>query len=246
MDTKEEFYKSFIDIQKKCGQGLSGIVRAMGGADIERWMVELMDEGLMKACDTGGSLGHSESNIFYMPTKGYNVWEDEDPKEYSRLKGRYLTHVRFYLGIAERQAELSRDKEFMEEYFKWLKRNEKELEIMINLDDFYVAKAVTFTTEEIAFIKTKKCFTENKNVAECIKAFIGGIEDAKENIEINTKIVKLQKRMVELGDKKSEAELKATEAELINIPKEITTRRKMISWLESQDKKEKIQTCFKF
>ena len=30
MITKEEVYKKLIDIQKKTGQGLAGIVRAMG------------------------------------------------------------------------------------------------------------------------------------------------------------------------------------------------------------------------
>lgn len=75
--TKEEFYKSAIELHKKCGQGISGIVKLGTEPRIARYLDELIEEGLMKACDTGGSIGHPESNIFYMPTKGYNVWEDE-------------------------------------------------------------------------------------------------------------------------------------------------------------------------
>jgi predicted transcriptional regulator len=63
--TKEEFYKKLIDIHKKCGQGLSGIVRVQS-SEIDRYLDELIEEGLVICCDTGGSIGHPESNRFYM------------------------------------------------------------------------------------------------------------------------------------------------------------------------------------
>src|ERR1035437_7876038 len=99
--TKQEFYKEVISVQKKTGQGLSGIVKVMGtdSGKFTQYLDEFIEEGLIKACDTGGSLRHPESNIFYMPSKGYNVWEDDGTDdEYQRHKGRYLTFVRLYLG----------------------------------------------------------------------------------------------------------------------------------------------------
>jgi len=75
---KAEVYKVIIDTQRKTGQGLSGIVRVMGvnAGSFFNYINELIEEGLVKCCDTGGSLGHPESNKFYVPTKGYNVWGD--------------------------------------------------------------------------------------------------------------------------------------------------------------------------
>ena len=76
--TKSELYETIIDGQRRHGQGLSGIVRALGenAETIGEYLDELIEEGLIKRCETGGSLGHPESNRFYMPTTGYNVWED--------------------------------------------------------------------------------------------------------------------------------------------------------------------------
>ena len=144
----------------------------------------LIEEGLMKACDTGGSIGHPESNIFYMPTKGYNVWEDEGTDgQYSRHKGRYLQFVRFYLGaLAEEHGEgdsdikkwinptmmdVIRNVESMKMYSEWLERNEKALEEMINLDDFYKAPKVEFTEEEISWIKSKVYYRSPGTFSQC-------------------------------------------------------------------------------
>ena len=160
--TKQEFYKNFIKVQKETGQGLSGIVKVMGTDTVKftQYLDELIKEGLVKACDTGNSIGHPETNIFYMPTKGYNVWEDEGiDGEYQRYKGRYLRYVRYYLGALPTEApqdanldennkrnrkilnptmdELSENKEFMKDYNEWLERNKSALEEMENLEDDY-------------------------------------------------------------------------------------------------------------
>ncbi len=76
--TKAEVYSGLIDIQKKTGQGLSGIVTVMGETAhlFRKYLDELIEEGLVECYDSGGSLGHPESNRWYMPTKGYNVWKD--------------------------------------------------------------------------------------------------------------------------------------------------------------------------
>jgi hypothetical protein len=150
-----------------------------------QYLDEFIEEGLIKACDTGGSLGHPESNIFYMPTKGYNVWEDDGTDdEYQRHKGRYLTFVRLYLGALEKTAGDGRDdtkkwldpcmldlignSEIMQEYTVWLKRNEKSLQEMMDIDDFYQASKVEFSTEELEWITARDWYTENISVSECL------------------------------------------------------------------------------
>lgn len=245
MDTKEEFYKSFIEVQLKCGQGLSGIVRVMGGANIDRWTDELIEEGLMKACDTGGSIGHPESNIFYMPTKGYNVWEDEDPKEYSRHKGRYLSCVRYYLDCLEEgeKERYTRDVDFMKEYAKWLERNEKALDIMLKLDTFYASPVISFSKEEIKWIKTKEWYEKDLTIAQCIKQVAEGMANDVESISINERLIVLYK---ELNDSETPRKVTDSEKDIIETEKNIITRKKLNNWFESQNKKEKIQTCFKF
>lgn len=141
MMTKKEFYKAFIDTQKQTGQGTSGIVKVAGGEAIERHINELIEEGLCVAMDTGGSLGHPESNIFYMPTKGYNVWKEENTMA-------SLECVRYYL--ADDKANYEGDpflridaKSFQEGgllhefYSAWLERNQEALEEMLALSDEY-------------------------------------------------------------------------------------------------------------
>jgi hypothetical protein len=245
MDTKEEFYKSFIEVQLKCGQGLSGIVRVMGGANIDRWMDELIEEGLMKACDTGGSIGHPESNIFYMPTKGYNVWEDEDPKEYSRHKGRYLHCVRYYLDCLEEgeKERYTRDVDFMKEYAKWLERNEKALDIMLKLDTFYASPVIKFSKDEVKWVKTKEWYEKDLTIAQCIKQVAEGMANDVEQISINERLIVLYK---ELNNSETPRKVTDSEKDIIETEKNIITRKKLNNWFESQNKKEKIQTCFKF
>ena len=97
--TKSSVYKSLIDVHVASGQGLSGIVK-VHCHEYSIYLDELIEEGMVVVCGTGGSIGHPESNIFYMPTKGYNVWLDEGVDgECSRFSGRYLQFVRLYLGI---------------------------------------------------------------------------------------------------------------------------------------------------
>lgn len=61
MITKSEVYKSLIRIQKESGQGLSGIVK-IKSLEYTKHLDTLIQEGLVKACHTGGSIGHPESN----------------------------------------------------------------------------------------------------------------------------------------------------------------------------------------
>lgn len=251
--TKEEFYKSAIELHKKCGQGVSGIVKLGNEPRIARYLDELIEEGLMKACDTGGSIGHPESNIFYMPTKGYNVWEDEGTDgEYSRHKGRYLQFVRFYLGaLGEEHGEgdsdikkwinptmmdVIRSVDSMKLYAEWLERNEEALEEMINLDDFYKAPKVEFTEEEISWIKSKDWYKENKTIAECFK-------ESEKRKEKDLEIISINKQLIGLYNKSGgyKSELEKAVADISNTESDILKRKKVHNWFDSLDKKTKIQ-----
>lgn len=258
--TKAEFYKSGIELHKKCGQGISGIVKLGSDPNIATYIDELIKEGLLKACDTGGSMGHPESNIFYMPTKGYNVWEDEGTDgQYNRHKGRYLQFVRFYLGALVDEHEegasdtkrflnpsmmdVIRNSEAMTAYAEWLKRNEKALEEMLSLDDFYAEKEISFTDEEINKVKTRGWFEKNLTVNECLKASTEAIDTNAERISLNKQLINLYK-----SDKtKYSTELKKSEEDIAEDIKDTEFRKaKLNRWLSTQDKKAKIQDVFNF
>lgn len=252
--TKEEFYKDIISVQKKTGQGLSGIVKVMGAEStkISRYLDEFIEEGLVKACDTGGSIGHPESNIFYMPTKGYNVWEDEGTDGvYSRHKGRYLHFVRLYVGMLDKDPkedkehkwlnpsmiDYLRDVKAMGEYSKWLKRNQKALEEMLGLDDFYVAANIEFSEEELKWIKSREWYTENKTISDCFSASMKAVKDDEEVISLHKELIGLYKKS---GDK-YQSDLEKAVNDIALTEKTITTRKKLHNWFESQDSKLKIQ-----
>ncbi len=246
MITKSEVYKSLIKVQKESGQGLSGIVK-IKSQEYNHYLDELIQEGLVKACHTGGTIGHPESNIFYMPTKGYNVWEDEGTDgEYSRHKGRYLHFVRLYLGAMDLKSDnplspgiLSylQYPEAMKEYSDWLSRNDKALKEMLELDDFYngIEENIQLTTDDINFIKAKYWYEKNNTIAKCLKDSIEGISSDDEIILLNKQLIPLYKTNLT----KYRNELRQAEDEIENI----TTRRKKVNkWLESQDQTAKIQS----
>jgi len=256
--TKEEFYKEIIRVQRETGQGMSGIVKVMGAeaSNFSRWLGEFIEEGLIKACDTGGSIGHPESNIFYMPTKGYNVWEDDGTDgQYSRHKGRYLQFVRLYLGALDKLPKEGRNEnhkwlhpsmvdclqsaETMEEYSKWLTRNEKALEEMVNLDDFYKAAKIEFSEEELTWIKSREWYDKNKTISQCIKDSNNRMSNAIERISINKQLIELYKDPS--VSSKYSSDLEKSLSEIKKDEKEITTRKKLQSWFESQDKNVNIQ-----
>lgn len=144
---KEEFYKNFISMQKASGQGTPGIVKISGGKVIEEYLDELIEEGLVIMMETGGSLGHPESNRFYLPTKGYNVWKEEKPMP-------SLECVRYYLAKTQNPDEPYEGDPFFgitdesfeeggalfEFYNEWLNRNKEQLEEMLNLSEVYPGK----------------------------------------------------------------------------------------------------------
>jgi hypothetical protein len=142
--TKEEFYKDFIGMQKLSGQGSSGIIKIQGGPVICEYIDELIKEGLVVMMDTGGTLGDPESNRFYLPSKGYNVWAEENTMA-------SLECVRYYLAKQEDPNKPYEGDKFMkitdesfgeggnyyEFYTEWLKRNKESLDEMLSLSDVY-------------------------------------------------------------------------------------------------------------
>lgn len=250
MITKAEVYKSVINIQKETGQGLSGIVK-IKSSEYAKYLDELIEEGLVKACKTGGSLGHPETDIFYMPTKGYNVWEDEGTDGvYSRYKGRYLHFVRLYLGIIPLQhgsmiepglLAYTQNPEIMQKYCEWLTRNEVALMEMLALDNQYPGDDSDDTTtiglspDEIAFIKNKSWYVANKTIADCLKSSIEGQADDDGIISINRQLIDLYKTDLDkYGD-----DLKQSEKEVNNIK---VWRHNVNRWLQSQDGNLSIQS----
>ena len=267
--TKSELYAALIDVQKKTGQGTSGIIRVMGerSEQVNQYLEELIEEGLIKCCDTGGSLGHPESNKFYMPTKGYNVWEDDGVDgQYQRHKGRYLHFVRFYLGTYDKEDkpmpseksdnytqralfdhtmfDLLRNPETMKEYSAWLTRNHKELEIMMNLNEVYSPKDAKFefTTEEEKWLKNKEWFKENKNITVAIKKAKEGAETYLRRIEINTELITLYKRS---GSAEYTEKLKEAKDDLAADEKDPFIRKKVLTWMGTLNGTKKIQDAFK-
>ena len=248
--TKAEFYKSAIELHKKCGQGVSGIVKLGRVPEVSRWIDELIEEGLLKACDTGGSIGHPESNIFYVPTKGYNVWEDDDG---GRYKGKYLTFVRLYLGALEDESEhekgdikrfinpsamdLLRDADTMKAYAEWLERNTGELEEMLTLDEYYVDPVVNLSDDEKSFIKSKNWYKNDKKIKECLK-------ESNEALENNFKSVPLLKQIIKLCKQSNshKDDVQKHEDDLFNTEREIERRKKIHKWMEQQDQNANIKS----
>jgi hypothetical protein len=247
MITKSDVYKSLIDIQKQSGQGLSGIVKVKS-QEYSQYLDELIQEGLVKANHTGGSIGHPESNIFYMPTKGYNVWEDEGTDgNYSRHKGRYLQFVRLYLGLVsmENKGPLEpglltylQDPDTMKDYTEWLTRNDKALKEMLSLSDYYKDDTVvdiTLSPDEINWMKSRLWYEENMTIDKCLKGSIEGQSKDDEAISINKQLITLYRtNLSKYGD-----QLKESEREIDNIKK---WRRNVNRWLQNQDSDKKIQS----
>lgn len=238
--SKSDFYKSIIDIHKKCGQGLSGIVKVKSDL-LGRYLDELIEEGLVKCCDTGGSLGHPESNRFYCPTKGYCVWDDHNSMQ-------SLTFIRMYLNILETESispinptitDLIRNSDFMEGYSKWLKKNEVSLREMLEISDIYNDSLDGGLPQKIVdYIKTRVWYEENKTVDKCIKTLIEGDTDIQSQIRIQKELLGLKKRSNQIG---GNYDIQKDEEELDEMISQSKMRPQIRTWLGQQTKTELIQ-----
>ena len=265
MVTKEEVYKKLVIINKETGQGLSGIVKVMGEDKhlYSKHLEDLIKEGLVKACHTGGSIGHEESNIFYMPTKGYNVWEDDgDDGNYSRHKGRYLTFVRLYLGAIDKISDspiqpsltdLLQSPEIMKEYSEWLTRNSEALKEMLSMPDSIPSsgststkgrkKASIFTEAEIEWVKSRTWYKDNLTVKESLKKSIEAIEEGIDE-QIKKNIIQLLP-LLKQNREKYQDKILEYEKELGEIDSHMGIRLKVNDFLSKQKGKDRIQSVIK-
>ena len=250
MITKSEVYKNLINIQKESGQGLSGIVKVADTSNLySKYLDELIQEGLVKACHTGGSIGHYESNVFYMPTSGYNVWEDDGTDgSYSRHKGRYLQFVRLYLGLVDMESRgplepglltYLQDPDTMKDYSEWLSRNSEQLKIMTNLSNVYPGEDSEYLSPtHIEWIKGKDWYKKNKTISECLS-------DSKDRLNKDNEIYKLSKQLISLYKTnlaKYALNLKNEEVKISELKKDIEFRSYINVWLQSQEQNQKIQS----
>jgi len=250
MITKSEVYKNLINIQKESGQGLSGIVKVADNSNLcSKYLDELIQEGLVKACHTGGSMGHPESNIFYMPTSGYNVWEDDGIDEYySRHKGRYLQFVRLYLGLVKMESRgplepglltYLQNPDIMKDYSEWLSRNSEELKIMTNLSSVYSGKDSGYlSSTDIEWIKGRGWYKENKIISECLNISKDRLSKDNEVYSISKELISLYKtNLAKYG-----SEFKNEECNIAELQKNIDFRNHVNLWLQSQEQNQKIQS----
>jgi hypothetical protein len=228
---KSEFYKSIIDIHKKTGQGLSGIVK-IKSKEFATYLDEFIDEGLIEACHSGTSIGHPESNIFYMPTKGYNVWND-NPKN--------LSFVRLYLGQKDEYTSIIlSNPDLVKNYSEWLAKNQLTLEEMKNLSDFYVEKVIKFSDEELDYIKSRDWHKNNLIVKECLELSNDRISTLIERIQINKKIINLCGNYERFDDT-----FKQATNEIKDDEKEINLRKKIDMYLREKNQSDNIKNIFK-
>jgi hypothetical protein len=250
---KQEFYATFIQMQKQTGQGLSGVVKIQS-SEMADYLNQLIEEGLAKACDTGGSLGHPESNIFYMPTKGYNVWEDDGiDGNYHRHKGRYLHFVRLYLGIVNKEKSESpinwcftdylQNPKIMQEYSEWLIRNNNALQEMISLDEIYPEENITLSDNDISWLKERGWYKDDEKISVCLETSNRRFDDGDDDksISLNKQLIDLYKRSEKHEPGKYIQSIVDAEAEIESIVKGKTIRKRINKWLASQDQKKKIK-----
>lgn len=238
--TKSEFYKKCIDVHIECGQGIAGIV--MMQEPYRQYMNEFIEEKLFICCETGGSLGHPESNRFYMPTKGYNVFLDDidygtGELSLSRFKGGSLMFVRIYLDCnfdnPEQKITCLRDPSFMKKYANWLEKNKAELDVMLQLDNFYEEKDIVLSDEILNYLHNTKMYTKNTNVEKFIDEIDKYLNKLHQQIPIYHQLLKLY------DDKK---DISRCQKELAETEQEILYIRKIKLFADKQDKKVLIQS----
>lgn len=250
--TKSEVYKNIIKITKETGQGLTGIIK-VESFEYAKYIDELISDGLVKACHTGNSIGHPESNIFYMPTKGYNVWEDDGIDDFkSNHKGRYLHFVRLYLGLVKKEStgilepnlsDYLQNPEIMSEYSIWLNRNHIALKEMINLDEDLtieegkIDEKTGLFLDDIEWIKEKSWYKSNLTIKTCLEKSEEVLSARIKEISINQQLLSLYRTKPHVySNEIEEVKKEIKEEQLLN-----ERRIRINKWLGKQNKRTKIK-----
>ncbi len=232
--TKRELYESIITIQKKSGQGLSGIV-GMTSKEIQYLLDELVEEGSIKVINQ--VYNYLPDDCWYFPNTGYCVFEDLDK--------RALGFVRMFLGNTEEiflnlpYSTFIQDPDYMKAYSDWLIKNKEQLDIMINLDEEYKGEDILFSDEEIEYIKLREWFIDNKTVKECLKESRNRLYELEEIINLNIRIINLYKQK---GD--SEKDIMETEQSNEDKNKQIKFRKRLHNYFDTLDQDKPIQEEF--
>ncbi|MDG1949827.1 MAG: hypothetical protein P8J32_03330 [bacterium] len=252
---KAQVYNTIVKIQKESGQGLSGLVTAIG-ANAELYLTHinsLVEEGLVIKNDAGGgSIGHPSSSIFYTPSKGYNVWAEDNSM-------RDLTLVRFYLGRLEEADEvrkeddtarfinpaaidLIRNPKRMKAYTEWLEKNQEALLEMLALEEMDETQGERsediFSETQIEFIKDREWYTDNETIKSAISK-------SEERAGILNEKLRLQKQLMELYTEADE-EYEKTKSEMKEVEEEISFRKTIKLFLMNQDDDVRTQEAFSF
>ncbi|MEN6291922.1 MAG: hypothetical protein ABFD07_07910 [Methanobacterium sp.] len=231
--TKRELYESAISIQKKLGQGLSGIV-GKANSRIQDLLDELVEEGSLKLITQRNN--YLPDDDWYFPVVGYCVFEDSD--------FRALSFVRMFLGQTElflnfSYTEFIQSVEFMTAYTDWLTKNKEQLDIMINLDEEYKGEDVLFSEEEVEEIKSKDWFKNNDTVSKCLSASEKSLSGCDERISLSEQLIGLYTRK---GD--SEKEIEETKTDIENTLKEKKFRKRLHNYFYTLDLEKPIQEQF--
>lgn len=241
--SKSDFYKSLIKVHKESGQGLYGIVRIQSKL-LGYYLDELIDEGLIKCCNLGGSIGHPESNKFYCPTKGYCVWDELDATK-------SLTFVRLYLNILPSDSnsmfdvtitDVIRNCELMKDYTEWLKENESSLKEMVELSDYYDTSSNNLLEKLLDNKILQKYIKKNLSVEQCIVKIVEDSKLINRKISIQKELLSLKRRANEIG---RDYNISKDEDELNQLLSESNFYLQISEWFKSQNKSELIGNIIK-
>ena len=228
---KSELYSNIIDIQKKTGQGLTGIV-GLRDIKVQKLLDELVAEGVIKL--NIKYYNHMPNDYWYSPATGYCVWDDEDRHA--------LSYVRIYVGAKDilfgfKDIDIYRNADFMKRYSKWIKKHEDELKIMLDLNDVYMGNDVStddfkeklFTDDDISFIKSKAWYKENLTLSICLDKSNDMLDNYKQHNKISKEILDLYKI------KDDENEIRKTKSDIERNKVEIKIRTKIKDYLNTLD-----------
>lgn len=247
---KEEVYNLVVDFQLKSGQGLSGITTVVGNAQsqsIKRHLETLIEEGLVVKSSSGtSSIGHPSASDWYMPSKGYNVWED-------KLGLRALGFVRIYLGILNNSDDVeftkfAQDSELMKEYAEWLQENDQSLKEMLALKPMQVPPVSTefvlnkLKKEEIEYLVSRNWYKNNKSVADALSQLEADLKDYQKLLRLVNEIDSLINRQVHSAETKIQQEENNNRRHESEI--KLLFTKKLIDAMEDIDKKLLVQHVF--
>jgi hypothetical protein len=139
------------------------------------------------------------------------------------------------------------DSKIMQDYSMWLNRNEKELKVMLSLDEIYPEKTITLSDNDILWIKSKDWYKNNEKISVCLDSSnkVLNDEDYDKSVSLNKQLIDLYRQSEVHEPGKYLDSIAKSEAEIEYIGKQKTIRKRINKWLASQDQKKKIKGIVK-